>query len=123
MATDIFYACQLFSEHAITSLPIDLIGREVEKFVRQFFVALYQEKKDITSIEWDKFKMVMENGQEPDGEGDLLDVKVLRITLPINKKQLSVSEMEEKIRGLVTTQRKTETSDDSMGSDGRGFSS
>lgn len=122
MATDIFYAAQLFSEYAITQFPTQLLGKEFIRLLREFFRALDEQEEDIISIEWDKFKMVMENGLEPDGEGDLLDVKVLRITLPINKKQLSVSEMEEKIRGLVTTQRKTETSDGSMGSDGRGFS-
>jgi len=122
VATDIFYAAQLFSEYAITQFPTQLLGKEFIRLLREFFRALDEQEEDIISIEWDKFKMVMENGLEPDGEGDLLDVKVLRITLPINKKQLSVSEMEEKIRGLVTTQRKTETSDGSMGSDGRGFS-
>ena len=122
MATDIFYAAQLFSEYAITQFPTQLLGKEFIRLLREFFRALDEQEEDIISIEWDKFKMVMENGLEPDGEGDLLDVKVLRITLPINKKQLSVSEMEEKIRGLVTTQRKTETSDDSMKSDGQGFS-
>lgn len=123
MATDFLFSAQLFSEHAITQLPTQLLGKEFLRLLREFFRTLDEQQEDIVSIEWNKFQMVMESGLEPDGEGNLLDVKVLRITLPINKKQSSVSEMEEKIRGLITTQRKAETSNDSVGSDGRGFSS
>lgn len=105
MATDIFYANQVFSEHAITHLPTQLLGKEFRRTLREFFRALDEQEEDIVSIEWDKFKMVMENGLELSLEGKLHDVKVLHITLPINKKQLSVSEMEEKIRGLIETER------------------